>query len=105
MIASNGGQAVLEGDNWAPIRDTDGTKDYIQVGTRDTVPGNSHTEKHGYPDWADTGGVSWAAVCTIPLSDFPTTEKGFIIKQNTIKRDRTFKSKCGSVENEFVLQR
>ena len=30
-LASNGGQAVLEGDNWAPIRNTDDTKD-----TKDT---------------------------------------------------------------------
>ena len=68
MFASNGGQPVLTGDKWAPTRDTDGTKDYIQVGTRDAVPGDSHTEKYGYPDWAVTAGKSWSAVCALPLN-------------------------------------
>ena len=57
MFASNGGQPLLTGDNWTPTRDTDGTKDYIQVGTTTThFPGKSHTEKYGYPGWANTPG-------------------------------------------------
>ena len=29
MFASNGGRPVLGGNQWAPIRDIDGSKDYI----------------------------------------------------------------------------
>ena len=55
MIANNGGKAVLTGDNWVPIRNTVGTKDYIQVGDWHAhFPGKS--QPWGWPSWADTTG-------------------------------------------------
>ena len=63
MIANNGGQGVLDGDKWAPTRDTDGNKDYIQVGRGGTTPGKSQTQNQGWPSWADTTGCNQVLQC------------------------------------------
>lgn len=62
-----GGKAVFPGDWWAPSRDLDGNKDWIQIGDSPWRPGDSHKRDCcGWPGWADKTG--WAVVCYIALS-------------------------------------
>ena len=70
-LANNGGKPVFGKNKWAPVRDIDGTKDFIQVGVNTLrLPGASHTKDFGiYPLWAETPGRKNIAVCTLPLND------------------------------------
>ena len=58
LASENKGKPIFPGqDQWTAVRNPDGTRDYIQVGSgglNDNDPGQSHVEKYGFPDWADT---------------------------------------------------
>ena len=68
-IKSKGSSAYLGGgEAWAPVRDTNGNKDYIQVGNPNSnALGASHKkDAGGWPEWADLLGKQW--YCSIPVN-------------------------------------
>ena len=75
---------------WAPTRDADGHKDYIQVGDVGHTPGKSHIKDIGYwPPWADNTG--WNIICFLP---------GFILGKNTPCDVK----KCCDHEKQVILK-
>ena len=71
------GHAIFSGDYWAPTKEPNGDKDWIQIGDNPHYPGKSHTVSGAYPSWGNDNSRAYTYKSVCYLKNSQDASKGY----------------------------